>query len=181
MVFYFLYIIISSFIILLVSSNKIEIRTYNWYLIFLLSFLFSGLRYQIGTDYLNYKYVFDDLRRDDIALLEYGNYLLMYLVQLIDGPFQLYILVTSFIICYSFFKFIKLFSRDKSISFYFPFFWIILFIITELYTAIFSYFIFYFSIMFYFRKQKNKNNIFYYFLNTFSHQCSSNITNIFIL
>lgn len=116
MVFYVLYIIISSFIILLVTSNKIEIRTFNWYLIFLITFLFSGLRYQIGTDYLNYKYVFDNLRMDDIALLEYGNYILMYLVQLIDGPFQLYILVTSFIICYSFFKFVKLFSRDKSIS-----------------------------------------------------------------
>lgn len=116
MTFYALYIIISSLVILLVSSDNIEIRTYNWYLIFLISFLFSGLRYQIGTDYLNYYYVFDDLRTDDIALLEYGNYLLMYLVQLIDGPFQLYILVTSFIICYSFFKFIKLFSKDKSIS-----------------------------------------------------------------
>ena len=116
MTFYVLFIIFSSFLILFISSNKIEIRTFNWYLLFLLCFLFSGLRYQIGTDYLSYKYVFDDLRVDDIALFEYGNYLLMYFIQLIGAPFQLYILVTSFIICFSFFNFIKLFSRDKSTS-----------------------------------------------------------------
>lgn len=116
MIFYVLFIIFSSFLILLISSKKTEIRTFNWYLLFLLCFLFSGLRYQIGTDYLNYKYVFDDLSIDDIALFEYGNYSLMYLVKLIGAPFQLYILVTSFIICFSFFNFIKLFSKDKSTS-----------------------------------------------------------------
>ena len=116
MVFYVLFILICSVTILFVSSDNKEISTINWYLIFLIVFLFSGLRYQVGTDYVHYKYVFDHLSTDDIAVFEYGNYGLMYLVHLTGGPFQLYILISSYIICYSFFRFIKSFSIDKSTS-----------------------------------------------------------------
>ena len=116
MAFYILYIIISSILVLAVSSKKIEIRTFFWYLVFLTSFLFSGLRYQIGTDYSSYNKVFDNLSLNDVAFLEFGNYSLMYLIKLGNGSYQIYILLTSFIICFSFFRFINVFSKNKTIS-----------------------------------------------------------------
>ena len=99
-----------------VSNKDASTRTYFWHLSFFSCLFFSGFRHEIGTDFNSYENIFNNLSIDYVGFFEYGNYLLMLLTKSIGAPFQFYIFITSSIICYSFFKFIRVFSIDKSFS-----------------------------------------------------------------
>ena len=124
MVYYALLIIL----LLMISFSKDHVNSLKW--IFVVLFIFSAIRFGVGTDFLKY-YQFTsgviDIREKNYMLLEPFNILLIVIGYLFHLP-QFYFIISSLLISIFFYYGIKQNSKDYILSSFcfisFPFFYL---------------------------------------------------------
>ncbi|MES2284311.1 MAG: EpsG family protein [Bacteroidota bacterium] len=109
------YIILLLFIIVLLLIGVVSNKNRILFLIFLVLSLFSGFRYDVGTDYMSYSKTFDYLESYN-PFIELGFTYLLYFVKYIGGTQQLVFLIFAICTQFLFIKFIKTYSRFPLIS-----------------------------------------------------------------
>ncbi len=82
-------------------AEEKELRKFFYFLSFLVVWLSAGLRYNVGTDYPNYVYIFEHLSEYQIGILEPWYYLLNLVIAELGLSVQWVFIVTSFIITLS--------------------------------------------------------------------------------
>ena len=120
-IYLFLYLLL--FILIVVEVAK-EFRPYNIILLFFTSvllFLFTGLRWETGTDWSSYKDLFDSLELDWTFLLsvysfDLGYVLLNAFVKLFTDNYTLFLVIDSFIAIGLVYYFLRKYSLSPSIS-----------------------------------------------------------------
>lgn len=97
--------------------------------VFLLLFTPSALRFNIGTDYINYELIYQKIKNgEDIINLEFLYYMINFIFSKFDLSFKYIIAFTSFLFCL---PIIKLIDKRTSIWFFF-------FVILHLYSPSFN-------------------------------------------
>ena len=94
LIYFFLFFILLTFVV--VENTNTKIPPVFKVLIVTLLILISGLRYEIGSDYHNYVYLFDHL--DNYPLLEYGFKYLVLSIAWVGGSAQHLFLLSSILI-----------------------------------------------------------------------------------
>lgn len=105
-------------------ARAIEVRKISYFISFLLVWLVSALRYNVGTDYPNYIYIFDNLYLYEFGVLEPLYYWLNQGIMLLGIDKQWLFVITSFI---------STFFIYKTASYYNQKGWFILFYLLFLY------------------------------------------------
>lgn len=116
MVSYGVFWLLLSFSLLL--SLKKRTRQISYQLTFIILFLFSALRFDVGYDYEVYYRIISKSKFDYITSIdnmEFFNRKIIYLVQFFNAP-ELYFIITSFIIIFLFWYTIKKESKIFMIS-----------------------------------------------------------------
>ena len=116
----YILLIIAVFLITPVKKIKITegLKINGLTAIFIIIFLFSALRFDVGYDYSNYYWLIESNIKyfdDQINRIEFLPRQLIYLSNFI-GFYQFFFIVTSFLITYFFYKTIKKHSLDKTLS-----------------------------------------------------------------
>lgn len=117
MVFY-LFIFIIIFLFLLLGKSK-QVKGFDFnFLAYLLIFLLSAIRFDVGWDYEKYHRLIEKNIKfydSQFERFEFFNRVLINISQYLDFT-QLYFIITSFIIIFSFYKVFKKYSTDFTIS-----------------------------------------------------------------
>lgn len=100
--------------LLYVSSQYVDNKIY--YCVFIILLLFSGIRYDVGMDYLNYLRNFEDIRNNANSRFEVMTLIICKLVYSFSGDSQLIFFIYSFIALVGVFYFVKEFSDYKELS-----------------------------------------------------------------
>lgn len=89
---------------------------FNLVILFLLS-AFRGI--DVGTDTINYYYLFQHLDVDEIRGLEYGWYIINYLAKFIFGDYRAFLIIVSFLIHFFLSKAIPLYTPKRNTALFF--------------------------------------------------------------
>lgn len=116
------YFILLAFIIILacLQDQFPKLSIFNIVACILLA-IFGGIRYGVGTDFYNYEEIFSTLKNTGVAYTEIGFNTMANLVFSLGFSIQVAFLLSSFIICYCFYRYIKDNSIHPGLS-YFIFF-----------------------------------------------------------
>lgn len=100
------------------STIKSEKIGFLSFIIFLSLWLIAGLRNNVGTDFINYKIYFDNLKYYSLQYPYYekGYYVINYVVNYFTYNYQYIFLVTSFITIYLITKTLKKYSHSYMLS-----------------------------------------------------------------
>lgn len=119
----YIFFYILFFIIAVLEVSK-DVKSYKTVILFFSSFLlflFTGLRWETGTDWFSYKELFDTLELDWTFLLnvyafDLGYVILNASVKLFTDNYTLFLLIDSFIAISLIFCFIKKYSPNPNLS-----------------------------------------------------------------
>lgn len=120
-IYLFFYLLFFSLALFEVVSEVRPYRNVLAFLSFILLFLFTGLRWETGTDWLSYKELFDTLELNWTFLLnvysfDLGYVILNAILRLFTNDYTLFLLVDSFIAVGIVFWFLKKYSPNPNIS-----------------------------------------------------------------
>lgn len=110
----YLYLLIIVFF-LLYSRHYIKNKYFD-FLPYLIMGIFVGLRYQVGRDYLNYCYIYNNIRDNIEYDVEFGYKIIVKICQSFGGTQQIVFLIFSLLTSFFTYKFIKKNSLDYNLS-----------------------------------------------------------------
>lgn len=146
------------------QNNRLS-RNLLYMLSFLIVFFPMAFRYQIGTDYENYVYIFNNLAEYDLIKLEPIYYALNYVIKYLGMDVQWVFILTSFIFCYFIYYTAQFYHRGWIITFFILLFYLASFNIVRQSVAL--------SIAFYalhnLFNNRNRNFLFFIFLSLGFH------------
>lgn len=111
------YFLLLGYIVIFLTFSKLVRSDLFFYLSFITLTLFSGLRFDVGADFMSYSKMFVDFKNGDaLFLVEPANMLIINIVNILNIDHQVIFFIYSVIIMSGIFYFIKKLSPSKELS-----------------------------------------------------------------
>lgn len=111
------YFLLLGYIVIFLTFSKRVKSDFFFYLSFVTLTLFSGLRFDVGVDFISYSQMFVDFKNGDaLFLVEPANMFIINMVNMFNIDHQVIFLIYSLIIISGVFYFIKKLSPSKELS-----------------------------------------------------------------
>ena len=114
MIYYLIFGIIENLLLFQFKITKHKIFLISVYIV---AAIFSGIRYKVGVDYDSYLRAYNDILVGfNSGYFEFGNVLIIKLIDKIGGTYQLFFLIYSIVTSMLIYKYILFFSKNYILS-----------------------------------------------------------------